>query len=318
MMQTVRVLVLAAAVGAAWCAIAAADTTQAPWAVGVSDAKKAEANRFLEQGNVLFLDKKYSEALAKYRQAVIAWDHPAIRFNIVRCLIQLDRPVEAAESLQATLRYGAAPLEDAVHTEALAYEKLLAKQVGDVTIACEQRGVELTLDGQRIATCPARETRRMSLGKHQLLGTGVELLPRVTEFVVIGGESQRVEVTLDQVPRGGGVSGRSYGKVALYTGGGLLLVAGGLGLWAWQSYHGAFPAHCVESTTGGAPLCDMTGADRLDRARFFGDLATVAAGVGGVAMIAGAIALWRYPNVERRAVVSATSNSVGLGVRGTF
>ena len=205
-----------------------------------------------------------------------------------------------------------------MYTEALAYEKLLAKQVGDVTIACEQRGVELTLDGQRIATCPARETRRMSLGKHQLLGTGDGLLPRATDFVVIGGESQRVDVTLDPVPRGGGVDARTYGKVALYTGGGLALVAGGLGLWAWQSSHGAFPAHCVESPTGGAPLCDMTGGDRLDRARLFGDLATVAAGVSGVAMIAGAIVLWRYPKVERRAVVSASPNSVGLGVRGTF
>ena len=96
------------------------------------------------------------------------------------------------------------------------------------------------------------------------------------------------------------------------------MVAGGLGLWAWQSYHGAFPTHCVESTTGGAPLCDMTGGDRLDRARRFGDLATVAAGVGGGAMIVGAIMLWRYPNAERRAVVSASPNSVSLGVRGTF
>ena len=96
------------------------------------------------------------------------------------------------------------------------------------------------------------------------------------------------------------MSARTYGKVALYSSGGLVLVAGGLGLWAWHSYHAAFPAHCVESTTGGAPLCDRMGADRLDRARLVGDLATVAAGVGGAALIAGAIVLWRYPHVERR------------------
>lgn len=91
--------------------------------MGVSETKKAEAGRLLEHGNALFLDKNYTAALAKYREAVAAWDHPAIRFNIVRCLIQLDRPVEAGENLQTTLRYGAAPLEDAVYTEALAYAR---------------------------------------------------------------------------------------------------------------------------------------------------------------------------------------------------
>ena len=299
--------------------MAAADAPPAPWSVGVSEAKKAEANRLLEQGNTLFLEKKYSEALAKYRQAVGAWDHPAIRFNIVRCLIQLDRTVEAAENLQTTLKYGSAPLEDAVYTEALAYEKLLARQVGELTIACTQKGVEVTLDGQRIAACPARETRRLSPGKHQLLGTGGGLLPRAKEVVVIGGESQTVDVSLDAVPHGGGgVPARTYGKIALFTGGGLVVVAGGLGLWAWHSYHAQFPEHCVESMTGGAPLCDATGADRLDRSRLFGDLATVAAGVGAVAAIAGVVVLWRYPSAERRPVVTASPTSVGIAVGGTF
>src|SRR3954469_25031644 len=93
-----------------------------PWSVGVTDAQKAEAQKNLDAGNALFLDKKYAEALEKYRAAVAAWDHPAIRFNIVRCLIQLDKAVEASDNLKLALKYGSAPLEEAVYTEALSYE----------------------------------------------------------------------------------------------------------------------------------------------------------------------------------------------------
>src|SRR6185312_506210 len=80
-----------------------------PWAVGVSDAQKAQAQKILEEGNQLFLKKDYAQALDKYKAAVAVWDHPAIRFNIVRCLIQLDRPVDASDNLALALKYGAAP-----------------------------------------------------------------------------------------------------------------------------------------------------------------------------------------------------------------
>ena len=295
-----------------------ADTTSAPWSVGVSDAKKAEANRLLERGNTHFLEKKFSEALGEYRDAVAAWDHPAIRFNIVRCLIQLDRPDEAAENLQLTLRYGAAPLEEAVYTEALAYQKLLAKQVGYLTVACRQRGVVVTLDGQQIATCPASESRRLVPGKHQLLGTGPKLLAHATEVFVTGGESQVVDVSLEPVPQNTGIRPRTYGKIALYTGGGLLAAASGIGLWALRSYRGEFPDHCTESTTGGAPLCDAIGVDRLDRARLFGDVATIVGGVGAVAVLVGAIVVWRFPAKERSVTVTPASTGASVVLRGTF
>jgi len=312
-----RVIVIAAIVTGVW-GPARADAPTAPWSVGVTDAQKAEANRLLERGNARFLEKKFAEALALYREAVASWDHPAIRFNIVRCLIQLDRSAEAAENLQITLRYGNAPLEETVYTEALAYEKLLAKQVGDVTIECRQPGVEVSLDGARVVSCPGSQTRRLATGKHQLLGAGGGLLPRASEIVVIGGETQTVGVTLDAVPvGGGGVRPRTIGKILLSSGGGLLAGSAGIGLWAWRSYRRQFPNHCLDSTTGGAPLCDASGADHLNRARLVGDVATVMAGVGGVAVIAGALVLWRYPK-EHRAVVTPASSGIGLAISGVF
>lgn len=191
-MSTSRVLIVLLL-----CASPAVARPTPPWAVGVSEQNKQTAQRALDEGNALFLDKKYSEALAKYQAAVAAWDHPAIRFNIVRCLIQLDRQVEAADNLKLALKYGAAPLEDAVYNEALAYEKLLANQIGELSIECKQSGVVLTLDGQPLATCPAREVRRVSPGPHQVLGRKEGFLPRAIEVVVLGGKQQEVKLELD-------------------------------------------------------------------------------------------------------------------------
>lgn len=178
------------------------------WSVGVTDAQKAKAQKFLEAGNALFLDKKYAEALEQYKAAVGEWDHPAIRFNIVRCLIQLDRAVDASDNLKLALKFGAAPLEEAVYTEALAYEKLLANQIADLTVECSQAGVKLTLDGQPLATCPAKETRRVAPGQHQIVGTHNGLLTRTLEVVAIGGKEQSVSIKLDPLAKAARVEHR--------------------------------------------------------------------------------------------------------------
>ena len=177
--------------------LATAHADPTPWSAGVSEVQKAQAKIALDDGNALFLDKKYGEALAKYQAAIASWDHPAIRFNVVRCLIQLDRPVEASDNLKLALKYGAAPLEEGVYTEALSYEKLLANQIGELAITCTQPGVKLTLDGQPLATCPAKEQRRVTPGPHQLVGVKDGFLTRTLELVIIGGRSQAVSIALE-------------------------------------------------------------------------------------------------------------------------
>lgn len=188
--------VVAFAVAGVLALAAAPARADEPWTAGVTAAQKAEAQHLLEAGNALFLERKYADALARYQQAVAAWDHPAIRFNIVRCLIQLDRPVEAADNLKRALAYGAAPLEDSVYAEALAYEKLLAAQVGELVVACTQPDVALTLDGAPLGTCPTTVTRRASPGVHQLVGTRAGFVPHTETIGVTGGRqvSARVEL----------------------------------------------------------------------------------------------------------------------------
>jgi tetratricopeptide (TPR) repeat protein len=167
-----------------------------PWAQGVTDAQKTEAQARLEEGNALFLKQSYKEALDKYQQALRSWDHPSIRFNIVRCLIQLDRNVDAFDNLKEALRYGAEPLEENVYREALAYEKLLANEVAEVEISCTQQGVVVLLDGKDLVACPGRTMRRVAPGKHGVVANKEGFLTVHRELKVLGGSRESIDIKL--------------------------------------------------------------------------------------------------------------------------
>jgi hypothetical protein len=169
-----------------------------PWATGVSDDRKVAAKTLLEQGNTQFVGKDYKAALATYETAIASWDHPAIRFNIVRTLIQLDRPLEAAEQLELALKYGAAPLEEAVYSEALSYQKLLAGQIAEISIKCDQPGVDVTLDGKSLGKCPLVVARRIQPGQHQLVGRLAGFQTRTLDMILLGGKRQDVALALER------------------------------------------------------------------------------------------------------------------------
>lgn len=313
------------------CAAAPAFADTPPWSVGVTDAQKAQAQTALEQGNALFLDKKYAEAMEKYKSAVASWDHPAIRFNIVRCLIQLDRPVEASDNLKLALKYGAAPLEEAVYTEALAYEKLLANQIASVSVKCSQSGVKMTLDGQPLATCPAEELRRVTPGAHQLVGTKDGFLTRSIEVVVIGGKEQHVALSLDPIEKAARIEHRWPGWVPwVVFGGGFALagIGGLLDLAAVQemdSYDRAVAQSCA--TMACAPE-DLAQSDR-DLKSSAETKSAIAVGImvaGGATIITGAVMLYLnrgrtvYPMSVERLTPSVTPVSGGatLSFSGRF
>lgn len=201
-----------------------------PWAQGVTDAQRAEAQKRLEEGNTLFLAQKYKGALEKYQAAVASWDHPAIRFNIVRCLIQLDRPVEASDNLQLALKYGADPLEAEVYSEALSYQKLLANQIADVEIGCAEAGAKVTLDGQALMTCPGKEKRRVVPGQHGIVATKEGFLPKQIEIVVVGGKLETVDVKLVPLATAAKIEHRWPAWIPWVVFGGGLAVAGVGGL----------------------------------------------------------------------------------------
>jgi tetratricopeptide (TPR) repeat protein len=167
-----------------------------PWSRGVTAEQRARAQALLEEGNELFLRAQHREALARYQEAARAWDHPAIRFNIVRALIQLDRPVEAFENLELALRHGSAPLEEQIYVEAQAYDRLLRGRIAELEIATTQPDVVITLDGRPFLRGPGMQRTRLLPGNHQVVGEKPGHLTVTRDVVVLPGANDTIEITL--------------------------------------------------------------------------------------------------------------------------
>jgi tetratricopeptide (TPR) repeat protein len=279
----------------------------APWSQGVTEEQKAKAKVALDQGNALLLDKKYVEALDKYTEAVGQWDHPAIRFNMVRCQIQLGQNLEAYENLEKALKYGADPLEETVYNEALAYQKLLQTQIGDIQVSCKQDGVKLTIDGKPLATCPAQESRRLLAGPHQIVGTKAGLLPKTEDIVVVGGKPLGIDIKLDPLAKGAKIVHRWPGYLPwTIAGAGLGIAAiGGVTLWAAHNQMEAYDAYVRANCTGQCNEMQTAEAKRdyYDPAQTKNTLGGVTIVVGAAAFATGAVMVYLnrgrtvYPDV---------------------
>ena len=321
--RSLAAIVLAVTLGAA--SPARADDAAAPWSQGVTAAHKAEAKQLLETGNALFLEHKYAEALDAYRRAIAVWDHPAIRFNIVRCLIQLDRAVEASQNLDAALKYGATPLEDTVYAEAIAYQKLLANQTGELEVACGQPGVVMTLDGQPLASCPSHERRRVATGRHQLVAAKPGFLTRTEDVVVAGGTTEHAEVSLLPLAETAHIVHRWPSWIPwVVFGGGLAVAAGGALVEGIASskiadFDRALVRDCSGPGCGPSRPIPAADLELESSAHTYGAIgvAVIAAGVAATATGATMLYLNRGRSVYGYEVAPIPGGAT-VGVRGSF
>jgi hypothetical protein len=295
-----------------------------PWVTGVSEQSKAAAKELLDRGNAKFVERDYIAALDLYTQAVGKWDHPAIRFNMVRCLIQLDRTAEAADNLQLALKYGAAPLEEAVYSEALAYQKLLANQVATIAVRCDQAGVTITLDGSPLLTCPGADQRKVKPGRHQVVGAKAGFLTQTSDVVAVGGATETVTLTLAPIERAGKLVHRWSTWVPwVVVGAGITVTAVG-GLIEYQSfktmdeYDRALIAPCVGVGCGPDNPIPQNVQALEDRAKLQNAIAVGVMSAGIATVITGGVLL--YMNRARTVYPTAevTPSGATLSLRARF
>jgi hypothetical protein len=165
-----------------------------PWARGVSDAEQEVARALHTEGNAEFMESRFAQALAKYREAIQHWDHPAIRFNMAVCLINLDQPVEARDALERSLAYGPAPVGHEAYTQGTTYRKLLDAQLAHVTATCSEPGAVVTLDGKYLFTAPGSAEQSLLPGEHQLAATKPGLRTALKTFVGVAGKRAGYEL----------------------------------------------------------------------------------------------------------------------------
>jgi hypothetical protein len=140
-----------------------------PWAAGVPAEAQSKALELYRQGNELFEQSRYLEALQTYEVALRSWDHPSIRYNAAVCLINLGRADEAYENLMAALRFGGEPLSAELQRQAHTYETLLAGQLAELEVQCKERDAKVQLDGKDLLDCPGAQVRKLRPGRHQVV-----------------------------------------------------------------------------------------------------------------------------------------------------
>jgi hypothetical protein len=283
--------------------MATAAFAEQPWEAGVPRPAREQANAVFAEANQLFAQQAHQPALEKYKEAIALWDHPLIRFNMAVTLVRLDRILEAADTLDAALRFGAAPFSAEHYQQALDYQKLVGGRVGTVEAACTQDGVQILLDGKPWFQCPGTRSQRVLAGEHVIVGEKPSFATESRRLVVGGAAMASTKLEL-----------RSFESVVrleypsprwapwTVTGTGAAIALGGLGFWfAGRSQMDKFERDFGDACPTGcqADLSDQPLLrDARDSAELKGKIAISMLAVGGAVTVGGVV--WAIMNRPRR------------------
>jgi hypothetical protein len=193
------VALLVALPGVARAQVAAPDRADRPWAKGVPADAQKDALVLFEEANKLFENSAHAAALAKYREALKIWDHPAIRYNAAVALINLDQPLAANENLELALRHGEAPFNPETYQQAMTYRKLLRGQLAELKVACTETGTDVALDGTRLFVAPGEAARWLLPGAHQLVARKAGFLTETRSLSLLPGKPAVETLTLQEL-----------------------------------------------------------------------------------------------------------------------
>jgi hypothetical protein len=194
----VRALLVACAVALAATPEAFADSAT-PWADGVAKPEQTIALDLYRAGNDEFVQSRYSQALVKYREAITHWDHPAIRYNMAVCLIEMNETLEAYEHLEAALRYGEAPFDAEKYEKGVAFREQLLAKLGHVEVTCSTEKARVSLDGQLLLECPGNLRRVVLPGRHEIVARREGFLTYTEDVEAVAGGTHAVTVKLDAI-----------------------------------------------------------------------------------------------------------------------
>jgi hypothetical protein len=140
-----------------------------PWYCGVAEEDQKEARALYAEGNQLFDDSLLTAAVAKYEQALEHWDHPGIHYNLMMAQVALKRPIEAYQASIAALHHGPGALAPGEYGRAENYKNRLRDKIAELTVACDEPGTVVSLDGKNILSGPGKTLVFVLPGQHELV-----------------------------------------------------------------------------------------------------------------------------------------------------
>ena len=313
-----RVLIIAIALAVAAAPALAGNA----WEVGVSASDQAHANAIFAEANTLFAEQAHAAALEKYKAAIAIWDHPLIRYNMAVSEIRLDRILEAAEDLDAALRFAQAPFTPELYEQALDYQALVKKQLGVIEVTCTEPGAHILLDGKPWFSCPGKQQQKVLAGEHVILGEKKEYLTRSQRIVVKGGAIDAESIALVPIESAVKLEYR-YPRWMPYTvaAAGLAIAGGGVAFYfAGRSQMDQFNSDFTTNCPAG---CKMDFSDKpflrdeKDSAELKGNIGVGMMAAGGAVAVTGIIltiankAQRVMPSVEAQPTPGGATASVG-------
>lgn len=286
-----------------------------PWAEGVPTERQALALARFRDGNAALRESLFVRAATAYREALQAWEHPAIHHNLALALASLDQPVEAHAHLEAALRFGPAPLDDDTFQQAQRGRALIERQLTRVRVTCDFPDAAVRLDGRPLFTGPGRWDGWVRAGPHAVTASREGFLSDERAVTLAGGETRTFELRLSKTEELTEYR-RAFSPIVPWTavGAGLAAVGAGVGLHlaARQGFadYDARIVACAQEA-GGSTGCLVPTATQDVRAaaatRQAGAVALYA--VGGAALAASAVLFYVGRPVASRKTVTVEATA---------
>lgn len=300
-----------------------ADDAPDPWEAGVPLEQRTKANALFAEANQLFAQQAYGPAFEKYKAAIALWDHPLIRFNMAVTEIRLDHILDAADDLDKALHYGEAPFTHELYGQALDYQALVKKQVGELEVSCTQAGAHVQVDGKPWLACPGSAKQRVLAGAHAVVAESEGFMTQSRQVIVAGGATATSAIEL--VPIATAVKlVYPYNRMLPLAigGGGAALALGGLGVWFLGSRQmDRFQSDLTKQCPTGCVIADHPSlADEHDSAQLKGKIGIAMMAVGGAAAVTGVVlaVLDKPKRITPPVEVAPTAGGAMAVLRGRF
>jgi hypothetical protein len=160
-------------------------------------------------------------------------------------------------------------------------------------------------------------------GEHVVVVSAPDRLPHRATLVIAPAEHKAIvipalarSVTITS-------SWRRIGQIATITGGAAFGTSIGLAFYGLHVHNQQFSGHC-KHLPNGIDACDTTGQSNNERARTYGNVATVVGGVGLAVAAAGAVVWYLAPRSSQssdappRVVLDVTGDRIGIVALGRF
>jgi len=298
------------------------NNTSAGRAPSVDDEREASID--FAQGNSDLNNGLFLQAVDRYYEALVHWDHPAIHYNLALALINLDRPLEVYDHLNKAMAFGPQPIDLDKYNHAKEYLRLVEGQLGDIEVSCNEPGARVAVDGKAVFTASGVYTAKVRIGIHSFLADKPGYIARSVSTFVGPGTAVRTELllyTTQELTRYRRKWNRAWLPYGVIGAGALVgLVGGGVELWASSSFknYDAAVARCSQGNTtpNGNGGCDAS-ASNISRLRNSGNLKQtagfVAYGVGGAAIAVGVVLAYvNRREVYQISVDELTENQVSV------